>query len=285
MKFPAFEPINLKNDTQSFEAVDLVLSKIEPDINQARKNFSENSLEELASSIRLHGIIQPILVREIDNGKKYQIIAGERRWRAAKIVGLEKIPAIIKEYDKANRMAVSLIENIQRENLNPLEEAQAIQSLLEECYMTHSQVAESLGKSRTTVSNLLRLLALTGKVKVMINSGLLEMGHARALLSLSSEQQIEIAELIISKALSVRETEKVVQRINMPLLKQKIFISPELKKKIKEWEINLSKQLSSKVDVQLGGDGKGKLIINFESMDEADWLINHIRANKTEDII
>ena len=126
MKFPAFEPIDLKNKPQSFEAVDLCLSLIEPDKNQPRKIFDEKLLEELASSIRQHGVVQPILVREIDKGKRYQIIAGERRWRASKIAGLEKIPAIIKEYDKANRMAVSLIENIQRENLNPLEEAQAI---------------------------------------------------------------------------------------------------------------------------------------------------------------
>ena len=163
MKFPAFEAINLKN-TQSFEVTDLYLSQIEPDKNQSRKNFSENSLEELSVSIRQHGIIQPILVRDIDKGKKYQIIAGERRWRAAKMIGLEKIPVIIKEYDKANRMAVSLIENIQREELNPLEEAQAIQRLLKDCHMTHCQVAESLGKSRTTVTNLLRLLVLEGKV-------------------------------------------------------------------------------------------------------------------------
>ncbi|MEO7048023.1 MAG: ParB/RepB/Spo0J family partition protein, partial [Ferruginibacter sp.] len=240
MKFPAFEPIDLKNKPQSFEAVDLYLSQIEPDKNQPRKNFDENALEELASSIRQHGVIQPILVRDIDKGKKYQIIAGERRWRAAKIVGLEKIPAIIKEYNKANRMAVSLIENIQRENLNPLEEAQAIHTLLEECYMTHNQVAESLGRSRTTVTNLLRLLALTDKVKEMINSGLLEMGHARALLSLTSDQQIAVAQVIIGKSLSVRETEKIVQRMNAPQKKKETFITPEFEKKAQDWNKRLA---------------------------------------------
>ncbi|CZN77631.1 Probable chromosome-partitioning protein parB [Legionella pneumophila] len=133
----------------------------------------------MASSIRQHGIIQPILVKEIDhNRNEYQIIAGERRWRAAKIVGLEKIPAIIRKYNKANGMAVSLIENIQREDLNPLEEAQAIQRLIEECYMTHGEVAETLGRSRTTVTNLLRLLTLTDEVKEMLKTGLLEMGSA-----------------------------------------------------------------------------------------------------------
>ncbi|MEO8401574.1 MAG: ParB/RepB/Spo0J family partition protein [Gammaproteobacteria bacterium] len=276
MKFPAFEPINLKN-TQSFEAVDLCLLQIEPDKNQPRKNFSEHSLEELASSIKQHGVIQPIIVRDIDKGKKYQIIAGERRWRAAKMIGLKTIPAIIKEYDKANRMAVSLIENIQRDNLNPLEEAQAIQSLLEECYMTHSQVAESLGKSRTTVSNLLRLLALSTKVKEMINSGLLEMGHARAILSLSQDQQFDVAELIINKSLSVRETEKLVQRINMSPQKQEIFIAPEFENKMRKWNAELSKQLSSKVNVHFNSDGKGKVVIHFDSSEEADWLIKNLR--------
>ncbi|MEO8965162.1 MAG: ParB/RepB/Spo0J family partition protein, partial [Gammaproteobacteria bacterium] len=256
---------------------DLCLLQIEPDKNQPRKNFSEHSLEELASSIKQHGVIQPIIVRDIDKGKKYQIIAGERRWRAAKMIGLKTIPAIIKEYDKANRMAVSLIENIQRDNLNPLEEAQAIQSLLEECYMTHSQVAESLGKSRTTVSNLLRLLALSTKVKEMINSGLLEMGHARAILSLSQDQQFDVAELIINKSLSVRETEKLVQRINMSPQKQEIFIAPEFENKMRKWNAELSKQLSSKVNVHFNSDGKGKVVIHFDSSEEADWLIKNLR--------
>ena len=284
MKFPPFEPINLKNNTQSFEAVDLYLTQIEPDKNQPRKFFGENSLEELASSIRQHGVIQPILVRDIDKGKKYQIIAGERRWRAAKMVGLEKIPAIIKVYNKTNRMAVSLIENIQRENLNPLEEAQAIQSLLEECYMTHSQVAESLGRSRTTITNLLRLLTIANEVKEMINSGLLEMGHARALLSLSSEQQIDAAGLIISKSLSVRETEKLVQRIHIPQKKQEIFITSELEKRAKEWSAQLSKKLSSKVNMHFSAEGKGKLAIHFDSIEEADWLMDHIRFSQAEEI-
>lgn len=284
MKFPAFEPIDLKNKPQSFEAVDLCLSLIEPDKNQPRKIFDEKLLEELASSIRQHGVVQPILVREIDKGKRYQIIAGERRWRASKIAGLEKIPAIIKEYDKANRMAVSLIENIQRENLNPLEEAQAISALLEECYMTHNQVAESLGRSRTTVTNLLRLLTLTDEVKEMINSRLLEMGHARALLSLSNEQQIDIAHKIISKSLSVRDTEKLVQQIHTPKKKQEVFVTPEFEKKANEWNTLLSKRISSKTNMHFSADGKGKLVIHFDSIEEADWLMNHIRFSQVEEI-
>jgi len=279
MKFPPFEPINLQNDIQSLEAIDLRLSQIEPDENQARKFFCDTSLEELASSIRQHGVIQPILVREIDpRGNKYQIIAGERRWRAAKIVGLEKIPAIIRKYDKANGMAVSLIENIQRENLNPLEEAQAIQKLLDECYMTHSDVAETLGRSRTTVTNLLRLLTLTDEVKEMLNAKLLEMGHARALLSLSSEQQADTAKIIIRKSLSVRETEKLVQRLNMPQNKQEFLLTPQFEKKTNDWMSQLSKQLSSKVNMHFNSDGKGRMVINFDSLEEADWLMAHLKV-------
>jgi ParB family chromosome partitioning protein len=284
MKFPAFEPIDLKNNPPSSEVMDLFVSQIEPDKNQPRKNFDDHTLEELALSIRQHGVIQPILVRDINEGKMYQIIAGERRWRAAKIVGLEKIPAIVREYNKVDRMAVSLIENIQRENLNPLEEAQAIQSLLEECYMTHGQVAENLGRSRTTVTNLLRLLALTDRVKEMIISGLLEMGHARALLSLSSEQQIEVAEIIIRKSLSVRETEKLVQNMNIPSQHQITKLSPQFDKITKEWSAHLSKQLSSKVSMNFNQDGRGKVIIHFDSPEEAGWLMKHLSVKEAQKI-
>lgn len=233
----------------------------------------------MASSIRQHGIIQPILVKEIDhNRNEYQIIAGERRWRAAKIVGLEKIPAIIRKYNKANGMAVSLIENIQREDLNPLEEAQAIQRLIEECYMTHGEVAETLGRSRTTVTNLLRLLTLTDEVKEMLKTGLLEMGHARALLSLSNVQQVETAKIITSKSLSVRETEKLVQRLNRPEDKQEFFLNHQFEQKTKDWMAQLSKKLSSKVNMHFNDGGKGRVVISFDSLEEADWLMAHLKV-------
>ena len=254
----------------------LLISQITPRDDQPRKNFKESALDELAQSIKSKGVIQPIIVRSTGNGL-YEIIAGERRWRAAKKAGLEKIPAIVREYNKSEGMAVALIENIQRENLNPLEEAQAIQSLLDECNMTHSQVAESLGKSRTAVSNLLRLLALTDEVKVMINSGLLEMGHARALLGLHSAQQIEAAKLVIGKALSVRETETLVQRLNMPEEKQMTQIDQEFERRAALWKMQLSRQLSSIVNVHLGSDGKGKIVVSFDSIKEANWLMDHIK--------
>lgn len=288
MKFSAFEPIDLKNNSQSFGTIDLSLSQVVPDKNQPRKTFTDNSLEELALSIKKHGVIQPIIVRSIDNGNKFEIIAGERRWRASKLAGLDKIPAIIKEYDKPNRMAISLIENIQRENLNPLEEAQAIQSLLLECHMTHSQVAESLGKSRTTVTNLLRLLSLSTRVKNMICSGMLEMGHARSLLSLSEDQQIKVAEQIISKSLSVREAEKLVQSINISHAKSATNNKPQksqkLEMKAKEWSAVLSKKFSSKVTVDFNSDGDGKVVIYFETLEEGDWLMHKLHKSDIEKV-
>lgn len=281
MKFPAFEPIDLSNNSPSFDAIDLYLTQIEPNKNQPRKIFSEDSLEELAASIKNHGVIQPIIVRDIDNGRKYQIIAGERRWRAANMAGLEKIPAIVREYDNAQRMSAALIENIQRENLNPLEEAQAIQSLLGECDMTHNEVADSIGRSRTTVTNILRLLTLTREVKVMVNSGHLEMGHARALLSLSSAQQIEAAETVVLKHLSVRETERLVQGMLSGQSKNIININHEYLSKASRWSEQLSKKFLSNVNVNFKQDGKGRIVFQFESVEEAEWLISNILDKDT----
>lgn len=257
----------------------LLIDRIKPRDDQPRKIFNESSLEELTQSIKSKGVIQPIVVRPTNNDF-YEIIVGERRWRAAKRAGLEKIPAIIRDYNKSDGMAVALIENIQRENLNPLEEAEALNSLIEECAMTHNQVAESIGRSRTAVSNLLRLLDLTQEVKSMVNSGLLEMGHARALLSLSPDQQIEAAKLIVSKSLSVREAEKLVRNINVPQEKPMILIDPEFEKKTQTWKMIFSRQLSSKVNVHFSPEGKGKIVVHFDSVEEADWLMEHLRVEE-----
>lgn len=262
----------------------LAIDDIRPRANQPRKVFDEESLEELTQSIKSKGIIQPIIVKSCGDDS-YEIIVGERRWRAAKRAGLEKMPAIVRDYDKVDSMAVALIENIQRENLNPLEEAEALRSLIEECAMTHNQVAESVGRSRVAVSNLLRLLDLTKEVKLMINSGLLEMGHARALLSLSPDQQIEAAKIVVGKSLSVRETEKLVQDINKPQHeKSTVLIDEVFEKKATLWKTHLSKQLSSKVNIHLNQDGKGRMVIHFNSIEEADWLIDHVGFNQKETI-
>ena len=261
----------------------LPIDTIKPRGDQPRKTVNDSSLNELAQSIKSQGVIQPIIVRSTENGL-YEIIAGERRWRAAQKAGLDKIPAIIREYNKADGLAVALIENIQRENLNPLEEAQAIQSLLDECDMTHAKVAESIGKSRSTVSNMLRLLDLNEAVKTMMHSGLLEMGHARALLILNAEQQVEAATLVVGNALSVRETEKLVQRLISPKEKNLSDINPIFEKKAALWKAHLSRMLSSNVNVHINHEGKGKVVINFDSIEEADWMIKQIGSTETQEI-
>lgn len=262
---------------------ELLISLIKPREDQPRKNFNEASLAELAQSIKAQGVIQPIIVRMNNNGF-YEIIAGERRWRAAKIAGLEKIPVVIRDYSLSDGLAVALIENIQRENLNPLEEAQAIQSLIDSCEMTHIQVAESLGKSRSAVSNLLRLLDLSDAVKIMVNSGQLEMGHARALLALDADRQIDAARVVVGNSLSVRETEKLVQRIHSSEEKSSMKMNPIFEKKTVLWKEYLSMKLSSKVSIQINHEGKGKVTLNFDSIEEGDCLMNHIGFNAKEEI-
>jgi len=269
----------LKTDPiQTITKNTLPINRIKPREGQPRRMFDEVSLEELTQSIKSKGVIQPIIVRIVENGF-YEIVVGERRWRASKRAGLSEIPAIVSDYDRSDRMAVALIENIQRENLNPLEEAKAIHDLLEECSMTHAQVAESIGKSRAAVSNLLRLLNLEGEVKNMVNAGLLEMGHAKVLLGLTNQSQIEAAKLVIGKSLSVRETEQLIQRINNPIEKQITKLDPEFEKKTNEWKNRLAKQLFSKVNVHFGSSGKGRVVIYFESIEEADWLMDNIKVS------
>ncbi len=181
---------------------------------QPRRDMDPQALEELANSIRSQGIIQPLIVRPV--GNKYEIIAGERRWRAAQLAGLTEVPVIVRHIPDEAAIAIALIENIQRENLNPIEEATALQRLINEFGMTHQQVADAVGKSRTSVTNLLRLLALPEEVKSMLERGLLEMGHARTLITLPESVQLEAAEMIVSRGLSVRETENLVRQLQAP---------------------------------------------------------------------
>lgn len=270
------EEIDIQEKEQMIKN-DLLIDLIKPRANQPRKIFNERALEALAQSIQSKGVIQPIVVRAVDH-PFYEIIVGERRWRAAKLAGLKEIPVIIRDYNKADSMAVALIENIQRENLNPLEEAEALRSLIEECAMTHQEVAESIGRSRAAVSNLLRLLDLTQEVKLMINSGLLEMGHARALLSLEGNQQIEAAQLIVHKSLSVRASEKLIRNRHAAQNKPARWIDPLFEEKVDTWKTNFSRQLSSKVNVHFSPEGKGRFVIPFESVEEAHWLMEHLKV-------
>ena len=240
---------------------------------QPRREIDSESLEDLANSIRAQGVIQPILVRHLLGGR-YEIVAGERRWRAAQLAGLTEIPAIVREIPDEAAVAIALIENIQRENLNPVEEAMALQRLLEEFSMTHHQAAEAVGKSRASVTNLLRLLTLGSDVKKMLEHGDIEMGHARALLTLPVDMQIEAARMTVDKGLSVRETEELVRRMQTPKL-------PGLPKSIDpdvmRLEESLSHRLNLPVTIQHSIKGKGKIVIRYDSIADLDGLLEYFQ--------
>ncbi len=236
---------------------------------QPRKDFDPEALAELADSIRVQGIIQPIVVRSLAHNR-YEIIAGERRWRAAQLANLSEVPVIVREMTDETAIAMALIENIQREDLNSIEEAEAMQRLLDEFGLTHQQLSTAVGKSRTAVTNSLRLLQLSSDVKTMIERGDLDMGHGRALLTLDREGQIKAAKTILSKGLSVRETESLVRRMQQS-------DKPEVIKKIdpdtQRLQNTLSDKLSADVQIHHQSSGKGKLVIKYNSLDELEGII------------
>ena len=241
---------------------------------QPRRDMKPEALEELANSIRAQGVMQPIVVRPIP-GNRFEIIAGERRWRASQMAGLEKVPALIRDVPDEAAIAMALIENIQREDLNAMEEAQALKRLQDEFGLTHQQVADAVGKSRATVSNLLRLLALNDDVQKLLDHGDLEMGHARALLSLEGRAQSEAARNVVSKGLSVRQTEALVrnQGVAKPAKSAKSSASAD----IRRLEENLSEKVGVPVSVQHSASGKGKLVLSYNSLDELDGILSHIK--------
>ena len=246
------------------------ITRIEPNKEQPRKNFDEDALLELSESIKQFGLIQPILVQDRDS--YYEIIAGERRWRAAKLAGLKEVPVIIKKYTDQEIVEISLIENIQREDLNPIEEAQAYKRLLTEFSLKQDEVAERVSKSRTAVTNSMRLLKLSDEVQQMVISEMISTGHARALLAIEShEQQYQIAQRIFDERLSVREVEKLVKNLTKPakpskeLIKDISFIYQNMENKLKE-------TLGTKVSIVSKGSGTGKIEIEFFSNDEMDRL-------------
>ncbi len=244
---------------------------------QPRRDFNPDSLQELADSIAAQGVIQPIVVRPIEDGR-YEIIAGERRWRASQQAGLDEVPVVVRDVTEQGAMAMGLIENIQRDDLNPLEEADALHRLLNEFKLTHQQVAQAVGKSRTTVTNMLRLLELTDDVKRMMEKHLIEMGHARALLGLKGKAQTTAGRTVANQGLSVRETEKLVRRLQG----EESGEEPSKKAKkenpdVKRLEDNLSQKLGTRVNIQQGNKGKGKLVIAYNSLDELDGILDHIK--------
>ncbi len=242
---------------------------------QPRVHFEKDALQELADSIKAQGVIQPIVVRPISAGK-FEIIAGERRWRASQLAGLDEIPAVVKELSDQSAAAISLIENIQREDLNPLEESRALQRLIDEFEMTHQQVAEVVSRSRAAVSNLLRLKDLNEDVKYLVDERKIDMGHARALLALSAGEQSALANKVVDQGWSVRETEKQVKLVLNPPVKSKAS-SAKVDPDIKRLQEQVSERLGSPVDVLHKSNGKGKLVINYSSLDELDGILAKIK--------
>ena len=262
---PAGADANLKN---------IPVDLIQPGKYQPRTDMHEASLEELADSIKQQGVMQPIVLRPISSSR-YEIIAGERRWRATQLAGLHSIPAIIKEVSDESAIAMSLIENIQRENLNPIEEAMALKRLQDEFELTQQEVAQAVGKSRATVTNLIRLIGLNQDVRRMVEHGDLEMGHARALLSLSDTQQSEAARTVVGKGLSVRQTESLVRRLLAGSGGKQS--GPASDPDIKNLEEDLSSRLGAKVLIQHTAKGRGKLILKYNSVDELEGILGHIK--------
>lgn len=255
----------------------LPLDRIRPGRYQPRHDFDPEALRELAESILAQGVIQPILVRALDNDG-YEIIAGERRWRACRQAGLADIPALVRDVDEQAALAIGLIENIQRADLNPLEEAGALERLLKEFNLTHQQIADALGKSRSMVTNLLRLLDLNPDVRAYVEAARLEMGHARALLGLRGAAQSSAAAQVVRTGLSVRETERLVRRLQQagdatPSQARK----PEPDPNIRRLQTDLTDKLGARVQIQQGQRGAGKLVIAYNSLDELDGILAHIK--------
>jgi ParB family chromosome partitioning protein len=242
---------------------------------QPRHDMRTEELEDLAESIRSQGIVQPIVARPLTRGR-YEIVAGERRWRAAQLAGLENVPVIVRELTDADAAAIAIIENIQRADLNPMEEARGLWRLKEEHEMTHQEVADAVGRSRAAVSNLMRLLDLEDAVKTMVDERRLEMGHARALLALSGAAQINAAQEVARKGLSVRATEALVKQLAAKPGKKPAATSGK-DPDVQRLESSLSETLGAAVSLEQGRGGKGKLTIRYNSLDELDGILEHIK--------
>ena len=250
----------------------LSVDLLKPGKYQPRRDMDKNALSELADSIRTQGIIQPIIVRSITNSH-YEIIAGERRWRAAQLAHLHEVPVVIREISDEQAIALSLIENIQREDLNAIDTAVGLQRLIDEFSMTHESAASAVGKSRTTITNLLRLLELPEEVKRMVQHNQLEMGHARALLTLEMSKQLVAANIIFSKRLSVRAAEILVRQLQQPQAVTRISSNPDMM----QLQKNIADKLAASVNIFHSKTGKGKIIIKYNNLSELNSILKHIR--------
>ena len=249
------------------------VDQLQPGKYQPRSHMDESSLNDLAASIKVQGVMQPILARALADGN-LEIIAGERRWRAAQLAGLKEVPVLVRKVDDNAALAMALIENIQREDLNPLEEASGIQRLIDEFKMTHQTAADAVGRSRSAASNLLRLLKLPQPVQAMLLAGGLDMGHARALLALDGAQQIAVANKIVAQGMSVREAEKQIQALLNPASKHK---KPKANRDILHLQEELAQQIGTNVQIKAGKKGAGKLVIDYTSHDHLDELIKRLK--------
>ena len=258
------------NSPESQRQEMLAVGALQPGKYQPRTRMDPGSLEELAASIKAQGLIQPISVRPVENGR-YEIIAGERRWRASQIAGLSEVPVLIREIADEAALAMSLIENIQREDLNPLEEAAGMQRLIDEFQMTHQQAADAVGRSRSAATNLLRLLQLAKPAQDMLMAGDIEMGHARALLPLSKSEQGRVAALVVDKGFSVRETERLVAKELNPAVSKHAEKRPN--RDLARLEEELSDRLGATVSISANRKGSGSLTIRFGSLDQLDGLL------------
>lgn len=272
---PKSEPVEEK---KTADPQVLKISQVEPNRNQPRKQFDKESLQELAGSIKQYGIIQPIIVAKKED--YYEIIAGERRWRAAKMAGLKEVPVVIKEYSEKEIAEISLIENIQRENLNPIEEAKAYKSLIEEYNLTQEELSERISKSRTQITNTMRLLKLHDKVQKMLIDGSISAGHARALLGLEiQEEQLLTAQKIVAENLSVRQTEDLVRQINNPPKSKKTSLKIKNSVFYKDLERRMTEALGTKVKINQKEQGKGRIEISYFSEDELDRIFTIINSS------
>lgn len=263
-------------DRPGDEQRQLPVDRLRPGKYQPRTHMDEVSLGELAASIKAQGIMQPILVRVVDpvpGAERYEIVAGERRWRAAQLAGLEQVPVLVRSIPDEQALAMALIENIQRENLNPLEEALGLQRLIDEFGLTHQQAADAVGRSRPAASNLLRLLQLSAPVQDLLMEGRLDMGHARALLPLDGANQVQLAQTIVQKGLSVREAEQAVQRTLHPPAARKATPDRDLLR----LEEEISDNLGAKVNIRANKKGAGRLSIDFGSLDQLEELLQRLR--------
>ncbi|PTY37378.1 chromosome partitioning protein ParB [Saccharospirillum sp. MSK14-1] len=254
---------------------ELPIEWVQRGVYQPRRDMSADALEELAASIRAQGVMQPVVVRPV-GPQSFELIAGERRWRASQMAGLDTIPAVVRDVPDEDAIAMALIENIQRENLNPMEEAFALQRLQKEFELTQAGVAEAVGKSRVTVTNLLRLISLEDEVRRLLEHGDLEMGHARALLGLQGSAQVEAARQVVAKGMTVRATEQLVRTLAEGG-KPEAPVEARPDANIKNLEEMLSQRLGANVAIKHGSKGKGSLVIKYNSLDELDGILNHVK--------